>query len=422
MSNLHDTQPSRPIKLKSERGVNAPPKFLFWGIIGLFILIIIGTLGWIYAFQNVLLPSQQQRVIDQLPFMSRFLPPTPEGGILPTVAPADNGANAMDLLNMPVGEPTATAEATDEAEMTPEVQPTDEPTPVSMAVTPTATAIPTLVSTATLQPTDVPQATSQAPINNSSSTPLNARIFGIQHQQQRWNNCGPANITMALSYYGWQQDQTFAASFLKPNREDKNVSPFELVQFVEEQTDLDAIWRMGGDIDLLKTLVANEFPVVIETGAMFEAYDWIGHYRTLVAFDDTFQTMYFFDSFLGVGEGAQGVTELYRDVDANWQAFNRTFIVLYEPSREGQLQRLLGERWTPEGAAEHAFAVAQAEARAKPQNPFTWFNMGTSLVALDRHQEAATAFDQAIRLEELPFRMLWYQFGPFEAYFRQGTL
>ena len=46
--------------------------------------------------------------------------------------------------------------------------------------------------------------------------------------------------------------------------------------------------------------------------------------------------------------------------------------------------------------------------------------MGSSLVALDRHQEAATAFDRAQSLGKLPWRMLWYQFGPFEAYYEVG--
>jgi tetratricopeptide (TPR) repeat protein len=38
---------------------------------------------------------------------------------------------------------------------------------------------------------------------------------------------------------------------------------------------------------------------------------------------------------------------------------------------------------------------------------------------LGRYEEAAAAFDQAIA-KRLPFRMLWYQFGPFEAYFNVG--
>ena len=225
---------------------------------------------------------------------------------------------------------------------------------------------------------------------------------------------------MALSYYGWRRDQAFAAGILKPNREDKNVSPHEMAAFVEEESAIKALVRMGGMIDLLKLLVANEFPVVIETGAMFEAYDWIGHYRALVAFDDVYQIFYFYDSFLGVGDAAQGITETYAQVDKDWQAFNRTFIVVYEPQREALLRDLLDEHWDKAGAANIAFETARDEAREQPQNPFAWFNMGTSLVALGRYQEAAAAFDRATSTGNLPWRAYWYQFGAYEAYFELG--
>jgi tetratricopeptide (TPR) repeat protein len=68
---------------------------------------------------------------------------------------------------------------------------------------------------------------------------------------------------------------------------------------------------------------------------------------------------------------------------------------------------------------EHALAVAQGEAAAQPTNAFAWFNVGTNLVALGRTSEALPAFDRA-RTLKLPYRMLWYQFGPFEAYLAEG--
>ena len=42
--------------------------------------------------------------------------------------------------------------------------------------------------------------------------------------------------------------------------------------------------------------------------------------------------------------------------------------------------------------------------------------MGTNFVNLGMHDVAAQAYDQAISLG-LPWRMMWYQFGPYEAYF-----
>ena len=434
MPNLHDTQPSRKnLQLKHDDGLQAPPKILFWGVIIFFVLIVAGVFGGIFGFREILEPAQQQRIIDQLSFMKVFLKPTPEGGIFPTIEPSSDEGDAMSLLDMPLNipSPTPTQSTNMTAEETEESEPTVVPTQVEIVAT--ATPLPT----STPEPTDSEDSADLASppetivseaidVSNSVvvasdgvSIPPSSRIYGIRHEQQKWNNCGPANITMALSFYGWQQDQTTAASALKPNREDKNVSPHELVGFVTNSTAVKAIARMGGNLDLLKLLIANEFPVIIETGAMFEAYDWIGHYRTVVAYDDVFQQFYFFDSFLGIGDSAQGVTEKYDKVDSDWQAFNRTFIVVYEPQREGLLRSILDSHWTAEDAAQIAFDIAQEEARQEPQNAFAWFNMGTSLVELGRYQEAATAFDQAQRAK-LPWRMLWYQFGPFKAYFETG--
>ena len=408
MRDLDDTQPSRRMYLpRSRQALPAPPRLLFWGVIISFVLVVLGMAAVVYGFREVLQPAQQQRIIDQLPFMSALRRPTPAGGVFPTiVAPIDDDS-ASSLLDMPIEIPATAA------------PPTSMPTPIPPSATPSP------VITASQQPAEAPTAaaaTTQAiqaplPVNDLPSA---ARISGVRHQQQTWNNCGPATITMALSYYGWQQEQAYAGARLKPNREDKNVSPHELAAFVADETFVKAIVRMGGTLDLLKTLVANGFPVIIETGAMFEAYDWIGHYRVLIAYDDNLQLFYFFDSFLGVGAGAQGVSTSYAQVDRDWQAFNRTFIVVYEPQRENLVRALLDGHWDEQGAAQIAFDTAQAEARQQPQNAIAWLNMGTSLVALERYAEAAVAFDQANRAGNLPWRIFWYQFGIFEAYFEVG--
>ena len=70
---------------------------------------------------------------------------------------------------------------------------------------------------------------------------------------------------------------------------------------------------------------------------------------------------------------------------------------------------------------QHALDTAQAEAKADPNNAFTWFNIGTNLVYFERYTEAAQAYDKA-RDIGLPQRMLRYQFGPFFAYFHSGRI
>jgi tetratricopeptide (TPR) repeat protein len=173
--------------------------------------------------------------------------------------------------------------------------------------------------------------------------------------------------------------------------------------------------------DRIKQLIASDFPVIIETGYMPEGYDWIGHYQTVVGYDDVQRVFYIYDSYLGTGEGGAGIAEPYDEMDYNWSHFNRTFIVLYRQEEENKVRELLGDWADPQRAAQIAAETAQAEAASNPNNGFAWFNLGSSLTRLERYTEAASAFDQARRVG-VPWRMTLYQFGPFEAYFNDGRL
>ncbi|MBN1562502.1 MAG: tetratricopeptide repeat protein [Anaerolineae bacterium] len=249
--------------------------------------------------------------------------------------------------------------------------------------------------------------------------PMAAQLGAMTHTYQTWNNCSGANLTMALSYFGWNYDQDVARAWLKPNVEDKNVSPKEMVDFVNYvQTDLPhvrALWRYGGDLDLIKRLVAAGFPVIAEAGFDVDDLDWMGHYETVSAYDDTTQTIWVADSYKGPNQ-----SHTYEDFDYWWRHFNRAFVVLFDLDRVNELAALLGDYYTPEGATQIALAQARAEAQANPNDAWAWFNMGTSYVRLGNYADAATAFDEAFRLQQLPYRLLWYMFGPYEAYYNMG--
>jgi tetratricopeptide (TPR) repeat protein len=248
------------------------------------------------------------------------------------------------------------------------------------------------------------------------------RLTGFNYQKQTWNNCGPANVTMALSYYGWEQDQTYAADFLKPGgREDKNVNPSEMAAFVNEQSAVDAVWRVGGTVDLIKQFLANNIPVIVETGSMPEGYDWLGHYRTMVGYDDNQGVFFILDSFVGSDNPGAGIVESYPNFDDDWKQFNRTFIVVYEPQRAELVERIMGDYMDEQAAAQIALEQATAEATADSTDGHAWFNMGSSLSMLGDYERAALAFDKA-RVEGIPWRMTWYQFGPFEAYLQSGRV
>lgn len=405
-----DTQPN--LKMTVQYGVSPPPRIIFYGAIVLFAIIMVAPVVGIYGFRQVLRPAQQQRVINMIPFMEAFLPPRPGiGDTLPTIVPDQSSSvSAEDLLGLSLITPTAV----DEAIVFPTI--TVTPTRRVPTLTPFPSVTPTMPPVTTVAPA-IPAPTATEVLSNGIGIPVRGRMFGFRHEQQTWNNCGPASISIALSYYGWQQDQEYARRIMRPDREDKNVRPDEMVNFVNEQSDIRALWRMGGTLDLLRVLIANDFPVIIGTGYMPEGYDWLGHYQTVVGFEGTM--FYLYDSFIGTGENGEGYARPATDVDRDWRHFNRRFIVLYPPERESILQGLLGDHADPNTAAQLAFTAAQEEARAAPTDGYAWFNMGTSLVALGRYQEAATAYDRATQ-HGLPWRMLWYQFGPYQAYFEVG--
>jgi tetratricopeptide (TPR) repeat protein len=426
--------------------VAPPPRLLRWLVIFLVVsvaLVVIAVPLGIYAFREWVPPRYQFVYSERFPILQVILPPRPDAdATIPMPSAAATSSVPLEaLLGAPVIEGVATEEAaateavtedvTEEAEAEGEASageavvmlpsPTLPGPTATMTVPPTATPMNTAVPTAA-PPTDAPPqqaAAAQADVLadlNVPRPPANARNFGFQYITQTWNNCGPANATMSLSYYGWREDQAYAQRFLRGGREDKNVSPDEIVDFVNAQTQVRALYRIGGDVTTLKRLVAAEFPVMIELGYAPEGNDWLGHYQTVVGYDDAVGAFYVFDSYI---PSDQGLPESYREFDSDWQQFSRTFIVFYPPEREQVVMDILGELETADGAHEVALATAQREARENPNNPYPWFNIGKAQTRLGNYEAAASAFDQA-RLKGLPWRMLWYQFEPFEAYFETG--
>ena len=239
------------------------------------------------------------------------------------------------------------------------------------------------------------------------------------YQAQTWNNCGPATLTNALSYFGYTENQSVAAAWLKPNYEDKNVSPWQMEEFVDSQLPNMAVYaevRYGGTLDTIKRLISNDFPVIIEAGynPEPERLGWMGHYLLVKGYDDTTQQITTSDSYLG-----DNTTYSYDHIETFWQHFNYVYITLYESAREAELLTLLGSDADKQTNLLNALNIAKAEVTANGSDAFAWFNMGTSFEMLSMYAEAVTVYDEA-RKYGLPFRMLWYQFGPLEAYYQVG--
>lgn len=228
---------------------------------------------------------------------------------------------------------------------------------------------------------------------------------------------------MNLSYYGLMLDQAEAGAALRRHEDDKNVGPEELAAYARSQG-LHATVRVNGSTDLLRTLLSNAIPVLIETWHEDEAGDGLGHYRLLTGYDDAAGHWIAYDTFdaneLVNPEGTYaGIRIPYGELDRLWRYFNRTYILIYPPEQADLIGRIPGAAGPPDAMWRDALLKAQAETAADAADPIAWFNLGTSANAVGDTLQAAEAYDRA-RALGLPWRMFWYQFGAFEAYAGQA--
>ncbi len=231
---------------------------------------------------------------------------------------------------------------------------------------------------------------------------------------------------MYLSYFGIKIDQDKVGAALRPFKDDKNVSPEELASYARRQG-LQAAVRVNGDNDTLRQLLIAGVPVLIETWYEPKPNDGMGHYRLIVGFDDAAEAWTAYDSYdsrgIVKGQPYEGIRLPYAETDALWAVFNRVYVVLYDmapdAARSAKVEDIIGADKDDAAMWARSLAAAEAATLAKQSDPFAWFNLGSSLTALDRCAEATDAFDRARRLG-LPWRMLWYQFAPFRAYYEVG--
>ncbi len=381
-----------------------------WGLIGYVAVLALCATGLVAL--KILPPRDQARIMQRLPgpirqAVDNLLFPHPD--LVPT--PGGQVQNVAALLTpqavrKPIVKPTATLPI-------PAPAPTDLPT-----VAPTM--VPTLEPPSAAQSSvAIPVIAAPGPKQAARSTPaanegINVLLTGAKQEYQLWNNCGPATLAMNLSYYGWQGTQVDAAKFLKPDQEDKNVSPDQMVAYAQS-VGYHALQRVNGTADLIKASLRAGVPVLVEKGFEPEAdLGWMGHYELIVGFNDEKQEFIAMDSYMGPYQAVP-----YDQFEKYWRQFNRTYLVVYPDDKAEQVAQVLGDQLDDATMLAGALATAQQEAAAQPNDAFAWFNLGSTYAALQDWQNSATAYDRARQLG-LPWRMTWYQFGWFEAYLNAG--
>ena len=286
-----------------------------------------------------------------------------------------------------------------------------------------------------------PTSVGPSPVPTEAATPMPAPtplpqrvvIEGVKYEDQhnRWNYCGPANFSMALTFWGWNGNRDVIGQVIKPSDKDKNVMPYEYQDYVADNLPgMNTVLRHGGDIELLKRLLAAGFPVITEKGYYERDYTgklgWLGHYQFVTGYDDAEGALIVQDTYL---DGPDFHIP-YDDFIEGWRSFNYVFVVSYPVEQQAAVFESLGpwgdERW----ASMHALEVALAEGESLSgiDQFFAWFNAGSSHVELQQYVDAAFAYDHAFSLyaaldaddSTRPYRIMWYQTGPYWAYYYSG--
>jgi tetratricopeptide (TPR) repeat protein len=351
-----------------------------------------------------------------------------------TVTYLRNLANPVESFSLPGDEFSGQSRS---EQTLPDIGPVNEkPQEAGLDLSPTSTSAATDPSSGVIAETPAPTpGSTPTPLPTLTPTPMPESILlaAPAWEKQDINNCGPASLAMYLRYWGWEGDQFVISDLLKPNRRDRNVNVEELIYYARTRAGwLNAEYRVGGNVMLLKQFLAAGIPVMVEEGVYLdETYwpnddHWAAHYLLLTGYDDLTQTFIAHDSFFGADQVVS-----YSDLDVNWRVFNRVVILIYPPDRQDTVQQILGEDWDIATNRTNALEQAQKEIDLNPQDAFAWFNLGSNLVYFERYAEAASAYDRALSLDLsqdesqsqrmlLPQRMLRYQFGPFIAYFHTG--
>jgi uncharacterized protein YvpB len=292
--------------------------------------------------------------------------------------------------------------------------PTAIPQTTSLATSTPAAPVQTAVATEqVIETVAVPTSTLEPP-------PPQALLKSPPYEQQLPNNCGPAALSMMLHMFGWQGSQKDISDVIKPVTGDRNVNPEEMAFWVRNYAGwLRIEYRVGGDLETLKRLIAAGYPVIIEGTTSLNPGDtgwpdddlWAAHYLLLTGYDDSILSFTVQDTYRGADRKVS-----YNQLVSEWEPFNYLYMLVYLPGQEDKIKNILASNWDPDLNRQNSLVASQAATVENPSDAFAWFNLGSNLVYFERYDEANAAYDKARQIG-LPQRMFRYQFGPFIANF-----
>lgn len=236
------------------------------------------------------------------------------------------------------------------------------------------------------------------------------------HIFQTFNNCGPAAMSMALSYYGIDKTQYELGQLLRPyqnpqgNNDDKSVTLEEIAELSKDY-DLVPFRRPNGNIETIKLFITYDIPVITRT--WLEINDDIGHFRVIKGYDDINEQIIQDDSLQG-----QNLKYSYTEFLELWEHFGYEYLVLVPKDKEEIAIQILGEDYDETLAWKKTVQLFERELRENPNDIYARFNLSVALYNIGSYEESVKEFEKVEK--QLPFRTLWYQIEPIEAYYELG--
>lgn len=241
------------------------------------------------------------------------------------------------------------------------------------------------------------------------------------HTYQTFNNCGPATLSMFLSYFDVNVDQDTLGDQMRPyqhpegDNDDKTIFSSEFADWAVRYGQghgLNALYRPNGSIELIKQFVSKDIPVVAKT--WLNQKEDIGHFIIVRGYDDNRQIVIVDDSYYGPNRRYS-----YYDFLSLWQPFNYSYIIGFENSRTEVVEQILGAEMKEEAAWQNTVTRAHKELDLAPDNIYPLFNLAVGYYHLGDYESSIKYFEEVE--DRLPRRMMWYQIEPIRSYVEVGN-
>lgn len=249
------------------------------------------------------------------------------------------------------------------------------------------------------------------------TSPISKILENDYHVFQTFNNCGPAALSMVLSYYDLNVGQEELGRGLRPyqnpqgDNDDKSVT---LEELGEKAKDFGFIpyHRPNGNIELIKMFITYDLPIVTRT--LTNINEDIGHYRVVKGYNDAIQQIIQDDSLQN-----KNLWFSYEDFSSLWKRFNFEYLVLVPKDKQQTVEMILGENRDEKIAWKKALRQAQGELSENENDIYARFNLSVALFNIEDYQKSVEEFEKV--QYQLPFRTLWYQIEPIKAYYELGN-